>query len=1607
MFAVPSKTPSPDTAPARRKWPWWKRGLAGLGALLLVLAMLYQPILSALIPFAAAKFAAGQHLKVSLRLGGTYFTGLRVEDMDVEPTAPGPIEKCRVGLLELHYSLPMLIRHGLSSAFIEDVTLHDADIIYDPSLAPPAVAPKKKQPFSLPPLPLPARLSLRNINFLMRGASAETAKAAGKSAAASSAVPAPMSPAVAGATAGAVSQGLLISGLTLELDPDRAGELRWDELRIPGGPDLRNIQAATSYRDRDLQISGLNLAPEIRFRAVTLDASKLDQQLLGIAFDGDFFGGQADATVQLSGLGTPPKASVQVHASGISLGAVHNFLKLDAPLSGTVQSVGIAFDGNSNQPNTWTGRVDAQLAQPAYGPAALDSVAVRITMHDSAMHVEQADVFQGANRVALLAQADLPPSMADLPRTAAKGTIQIALPDLGKLPVQLPQPLAGAFQSGGDFELADGKLTAHLKGHASNVSAPQEKARIAGLDFGLTLSDALPAVAAPFYQGLHAQVSASVDQIAYGDYRVDNVRAVLSADEAAVNLTSLELARGDNRVSATGTFQLPANFADWRQQPLDLNLNVAAPKLSEFSVNPEGTKPLLEGQLQTQGKVTSRAGVLSGDLTLGAQNVRGSGARVDLADVQIGIAQNVATVRSGTIRLDDRNTIELSGHAALQPPYDFDGGFAVELADLSKFEPLLQMPISGSVHATAHGAGHLATKPGAADQQITGTVDLTAKDVQAKGARIVSVETHIDIAHNQAVIQNVGRIQLEGKSGASFSGHADLSPPYAYEGALAADLPDLAVFEPVLLANHIAGNLAGWVHLDVEAKGHAASSPGANDQALDGKLDLFAGKVEAKGVRIESIDGHVIAANGVAYSPGFRIKFNDKNTIDLTADATIAAPFNYNANLNVQLLDLSAFESALRAAQAQATPTAGAKISAEVHGTKVVAVNPKPGQTPAPVPAPAPSEPKLAGSVQVQWQAQGAFPKEGVQFSGGIKALVHQVIFNAAGPLEANLAGQYTEKEIDFPILTANSNGFDFKSTFGLKDALARLDNIHLKDGNTELLAGYAQIPLDLTQLSNPNGPVPDVDAIDINIASKPLPLETLLAGTDKSKPAPVQGTVELSALAHGSLSKILAEIKVQGRKLLRPGMTGVSPADADVDLTLRDSRLSLDTSVHQPQIQPLTIKGNLPLDLKTLLSKRQIDPKSPLDLSINLPSSSLAFLAKALPAVRFIEGTAATDIHVGGDLAQPTLSGTVDVNVPAVRAANITVPSVRDLKLRLSLGGKQLRFEQFGAEIGGGKFTLDGYVDLTKLTAPVLQLAMKADNVLALRDDSVTVRVNADVHVTGPFAAATVAGKIGITKSRYLKDIDIIPLNLPGKPAPAPPSPATAEPTISIAVAPISNWKFDLSIKTDDPFFVRGNLAHGKAEVDLRLRGTGLQPLLDGYVTVTDLTATLPFSRLEIADGNISFTPDQPLNPVLNLTGTSTIENYLVTLYISGRADNPSVLFTSEPPLPQEQIVALLATGSTTQDLAGNSQALAGKAALLVLEDAYRRVFKKKASSDSGSGESFADRVSLDLGNVDPQTGKQQAGARFKISDTVQFLLDFGVEGDLQGRVKYLLRFH
>src|SRR5205807_559491 len=150
-------------------------------------------------------------------------------------------------------------------------------------------------------------------------------------------------------------------------------------------------------------------------------------------------------------------------------------------------------------------------------------------------------------------------------------------------------------------------------------------------------------------------------------------------------------------------------------------------------------------------------------------------------------------------------------------------------------------------------------------------------------------------------------------------------------------------------------------------------------------------------------------------------------------------------------------------------------------------------------------------------------------------------------------------------------------------------------------------------------------------------------------------------------------------------------------------------------------------------------------------------------------------------------------------------------------------------------------------------------------------------------------------------------------------------------------------------------------------------------------------------------FDPSDSMNPRLELRGTSVIRDYTVRVYVYGTMLAPEAIFTSEPPLPQEEIISLIATGVTRQELAGRGNVLAGRAAMLLVQQLYRKVFKKGEPTQSNE---FFNRLDLDVGAVDPRTGRQQVSARFKISDQFVLVGDVGVGGDYRGMLKYLIRF-
>jgi autotransporter translocation and assembly factor TamB len=497
-----------------------------------------------------------------------------------------------------------------------------------------------------------------------------------------------------------------------------------------------------------------------------------------------------------------------------------------------------------------------------------------------------------------------------------------------------------------------------------------------------------------------------------------------------------------------------------------------------------------------------------------------------------------------------------------------------------------------------------------------------------------------------------------------------------------------------------------------------------------------------------------------------------------------------------------------------------------------------------------------------------------------------------------------------------------------------------------------------------------------------------------------ISGVVNARLDGDGTIADLKTRLDIQVRDLRNQQWQKMEPATFELSAQTAQNRLTVTGKLQQARIQPLEINASIPFEVPKIVQARGLPDDTPITGKARLPRSSVNFVRQFVPDLQQLDGDLGLNVDVSGTLGHPILSGAGDMTINVARFNNATLPALRSFNARLTFRDNALTLDRFGGDLAGGPFTMSGRVTFVKLTEPTLDLQVRAQSVLVARNDTLTARADADVRITGPFAAATASGNVALTNTRFLKNIDLIPIGLPGRPAPQPP--AERPEFFSLPAPPFRDWKFDVTIKTKDPVLIRGNLATGEATTDLKLIGTGLKPGLQGVVQMETVEATLPFSRLDVSRGSLTFNPNDSTNPTIDLQGTSVIRDYTVRVYVYGTLLSPQAIFTSEPPLAQEEIISLIATGATRQELS-TGNVLAGRAATLLVQQLYRKIVKKGEPTDSNT---VFNRLDLDLGTVDPRTGQQQATVRFKITDQIVLTGDVGVHGDFRGKLKYLIRF-
>jgi hypothetical protein len=1021
----------------------------------------------------------------------------------------------------------------------------------------------------------------------------------------------------------------------------------------------------------------------------------------------------------------------------------------------------------------------------------------------------------------------------------------------------------------------------------------------------------------------------------------DKAAVELAVGQGRAALQSADIIQNQNEFHLNGTIELPATFQDFGRTSTSLQITGKAPDLEKLTA---GFAVGLTGSVQFDGKIDILDA--NAQITLGIK-----GDTVGFSD---GIFNNV----NATLRASKK-----VAPADTKRPWFADLRTAIEFTLTGiRYREYIVDSVKGSMN---------------------GSDDILGLD-------------GITLRRNQNELSVGGRYQLPESIGNATSQPVQLD--------IALNAPEIGNFWVANSPSKISGPL--------QMTGHIERKQGI----VDGQLSLSGSNLKMRDLVVQRLSAQSSIANNVIHLNECSATLNNTDYLNATGTFNLQPPQQYNGKASASVVNLAVFEPLLRAFGNQSQLAGSFKLNWEGSGQGMPASS---GAVAA------------AKTAQPSTKSAAAQPAAPWTNAGNLKLVLEKGRYGNLQGLQANVDASYSPDGLDVPIIFFATTNMDFNAIARTKDDTLEIDKIELNQrvaaqaARTGRIAapggarsatspageralpqqranyayGYVSIPFVWRNLGTNSAVIPSSGKVSAIVQSENLDLKRL--AQDLGIKATISGVVNARLDGNGTIGDLKTRLDLQVRDLRNELWQKMEPATFELSAQTAQNRLTASGKLQQPRIQPLEINASIPFDVPKIVQARGFPDDTPITAKARLPRSSVNFVRQFVPDLQQLDGDLGLDVDVSGTFGHPVFSGAGDMTVNVARFANATLPALRSFNARMTFRDNALTLDRFGGDLAGGPFTMSGRLTFVKLTEPTLDLQLRAQSVLVARNDTLTARADADVRITGPFAAATVSGNVALTNSRFLKNIDLLPIGLPGRPAPQPP--AERPEFFSLPSPPFRDWKFDVAIKTKDPVLIRGNLATGEATTDLKLIGTGVKPGLQGVVQLEGVEATLPFSRLDVSRGSLTFNPNDSTNPTIDLQGTSVIRDYTVRVYVYGTLLSPQAIFTSEPPLPQEEIISLIATGATRQELS-TGNVLAGRAAMLLIQQLYRKIAKKGEPTDSNTA---FNRLDLDLGTVDPRTGQQQATVRFKVTDQIVLTGDVGVHGDFRGKLKYLIRFH
>jgi translocation and assembly module TamB len=283
------------------------------------------------------------------------------------------------------------------------------------------------------------------------------------------------------------------------------------------------------------------------------------------------------------------------------------------------------------------------------------------------------------------------------------------------------------------------------------------------------------------------------------------------------------------------------------------------------------------------------------------------------------------------------------------------------------------------------------------------------------------------------------------------------------------------------------------------------------------------------------------------------------------------------------------------------------------------------------------------------------------------------------------------------------------------------------------------------------------------------------------------------------------------------------------------------------------------------------------------------------------VKGHADINTSFEGTLDRPRIIGRVKLNDVSVRSADFPT-GLSNVKGDLVFDANRLFFDNVTGEAGGGLIALAGTANYSEKPFRY-DITAKTERIRIRYPEGMSWLVGGALRLSGTLDGGLLSGKVQVQRVTLNQGIEAVG------------SLTSSSGSASTTSNFLRNLQLDVEGSSTPDTRLEWPGAHLEAESSLRARGTAEHPILLGHIHVLSGDLYFHDNRYKVTRGDLNFANPFRMDPVINFEATTNIQQYEITLNFTGQASKMSLSYRSDPPLPGNDIVTLLALGQTTSE--------------------------------------------------------------------------------------------